>query len=89
MRIATIPSGAGTALAIERDGQLHAVRGAPTSLLDLICAGPAATSRLAGAAGEPADATPLAPLRPGKVVAIGLNYLDHIREAGMAEPERR
>ena len=31
---------------------------------------------------------PLAPLRPGKVVAIGLNYLDHIREAGGQPPER-
>ena len=29
-----------------------------------------------------------APLRPGKIVAIGLNYMDHIREAGMEQPER-
>jgi 2-keto-4-pentenoate hydratase/2-oxohepta-3-ene-1,7-dioic acid hydratase in catechol pathway len=35
--------------------------------------------------GEPAFA---APLRPGKIVAIGLNYLDHIREADMTPPER-
>jgi 5-carboxymethyl-2-hydroxymuconate isomerase len=28
------------------------------------------------------------PIRPGKIVAIGLNYLDHIRETGMAVPER-
>jgi 2-keto-4-pentenoate hydratase/2-oxohepta-3-ene-1,7-dioic acid hydratase in catechol pathway len=28
------------------------------------------------------------PSRPGKIVAIGLNYLDHIREAGMPIPER-
>jgi 2-keto-4-pentenoate hydratase/2-oxohepta-3-ene-1,7-dioic acid hydratase in catechol pathway len=26
--------------------------------------------------------------RPGKIVAIGLNYRDHIREAGMPVPER-
>jgi 2-keto-4-pentenoate hydratase/2-oxohepta-3-ene-1,7-dioic acid hydratase in catechol pathway len=26
--------------------------------------------------------------RPGKIVAIGLNYLDHIREAGLPAPER-
>ena len=25
--------------------------------------------------------------RPGKIVAIGLNYLDHIRETGMARPD--
>jgi 2-keto-4-pentenoate hydratase/2-oxohepta-3-ene-1,7-dioic acid hydratase in catechol pathway len=29
-----------------------------------------------------------APIRPGKIVAIGLNYLDHIREANMSAPER-
>ena len=29
---------------------------------------------------------PAAPLRPGKIVAIGLNYRDHIRETGMEEP---
>jgi 2-keto-4-pentenoate hydratase/2-oxohepta-3-ene-1,7-dioic acid hydratase in catechol pathway len=39
-------------------------------------------------AGADASGPPLAPLRPGKVVAIGLNYLDHIREAGLERPER-
>jgi 5-carboxymethyl-2-hydroxymuconate isomerase len=29
-----------------------------------------------------------APLRPGKIVAIGLNYLDHIRESKLPQPER-
>jgi 2-keto-4-pentenoate hydratase/2-oxohepta-3-ene-1,7-dioic acid hydratase in catechol pathway len=29
-----------------------------------------------------------APLIPPKIVAIGLNYLDHVRETGMAAPER-
>lgn len=29
-----------------------------------------------------------APPRPGKIVAIGLNYMDHVRETGMAAPER-
>lgn len=37
-------------------------------------------------AGEPVSGRLLAPLRPGKVVAIGLNYLDHIRETGMERP---
>jgi 5-carboxymethyl-2-hydroxymuconate isomerase len=32
---------------------------------------------------------PLAPpVRPGKVVAIGLNYMDHVRETGLDQPER-
>jgi 5-carboxymethyl-2-hydroxymuconate isomerase len=30
----------------------------------------------------------IAPLRPSKVVAIGLNYLDHVRESGLPLPER-
>jgi 2-keto-4-pentenoate hydratase/2-oxohepta-3-ene-1,7-dioic acid hydratase in catechol pathway len=29
-----------------------------------------------------------APIRPGKIVGVGLNYRDHIREAGMVPPER-
>ena len=33
----------------------------------------------AHAAGEP-------PIRPGKVVAIGLNYADHVRETGLTTP---
>jgi len=28
----------------------------------------------------------LPPLRPGKIVAIGLNYMDHVRETGMEAP---
>lgn len=36
---------------------------------------------------EVLDAPLVAPLRPGKIVAIGLNYRDHIREAGMTSPE--
>jgi 2-keto-4-pentenoate hydratase/2-oxohepta-3-ene-1,7-dioic acid hydratase in catechol pathway len=37
-------------------------------------------------AGAPDGAGP--PLRPGKIVAIGLNYRDHAREAGVDLPER-
>ncbi len=46
-----------------------------------------------GGSGEPAGA-PLAgaslaaPLIPGKIVAIGLNYLDHVRESDGEPPER-
>ena len=27
-------------------------------------------------------------VRPGKMIAIGLNYMDHIRETGAKKPER-
>lgn len=29
-----------------------------------------------------------APLRPGKIIAIGLNYRDHVRESGLEIPQR-
>jgi 2-keto-4-pentenoate hydratase/2-oxohepta-3-ene-1,7-dioic acid hydratase in catechol pathway len=37
-------------------------------------------------AGPVSGAVRLAPVAPGKVVAIGLNYLDHIRESGLERP---
>jgi 5-carboxymethyl-2-hydroxymuconate isomerase len=39
-------------------------------------------------AGEAVEGVLAAPLRPGKIVAIGLNYLDHIRESNLERPER-
>lgn len=36
----------------------------------------------------PADLRPDIAPRPGKIVAIGLNYMDHVREADMQPPER-
>jgi 5-carboxymethyl-2-hydroxymuconate isomerase len=38
--------------------------------------------------GEPLAGEPEAPLQPGKIVAIGLNYLDHIRESNLPRPEQ-
>jgi 2-keto-4-pentenoate hydratase/2-oxohepta-3-ene-1,7-dioic acid hydratase in catechol pathway len=35
-----------------------------------------------------AAGVPVAPLRPGKIIGIGLNYRDHIDEAGLSAPER-
>jgi 2-keto-4-pentenoate hydratase/2-oxohepta-3-ene-1,7-dioic acid hydratase in catechol pathway len=51
----------------------------------LIAAGPHALAEIARA--DIAGPQLLAPLVPGKVVAIGLNYRDHIRETGMDAPE--
>jgi 2-keto-4-pentenoate hydratase/2-oxohepta-3-ene-1,7-dioic acid hydratase in catechol pathway len=46
---------------------------------------------LAGVVGQlvdPAGVTPLAPLpRPGKIICVGLNYLDHCREQGIQPPD--
>jgi 2-keto-4-pentenoate hydratase/2-oxohepta-3-ene-1,7-dioic acid hydratase in catechol pathway len=38
--------------------------------------------------GERLEGERLAPVTPGKIVAIGLNYLDHIRESGLEPPAR-
>lgn len=54
---------------------------------DLARAGLDPRALVAGAA--PARGAVLAaPLRPGKIVAVGLNYLDHVRESGMERPAR-
>jgi 5-carboxymethyl-2-hydroxymuconate isomerase len=69
----------------QRDGVLLALGAAPGATLRELIAGGVVV-------GAPYDATPLsgarlcAPLRPGKIVAIGLNYMDHVREAGMDAP---
>lgn len=54
---------------------------------DLVGRDPAALRALV-ADGAPIDGTPslAAPLLPGKIVAIGLNYMDHVRESGMEAP---
>ncbi len=69
---------------------------APRTTLDALLADPAALAstrqnlerRLAAGEGEPATDGELLPpvLRPGKIVAIGLNYLDHCREFGTEPP---
>ncbi|WP_214408740.1 fumarylacetoacetate hydrolase family protein [Sphaerisporangium fuscum] len=90
MRLGTVRVGEARQVAVEREGVWHALdvpAGAP--LEALLAAGAEETRRAAAAASRPLPhAAPVAPLRPGKIVAIGLNYLDHIREAGMEKPER-
>ncbi|MEU8109554.1 fumarylacetoacetate hydrolase family protein [Nonomuraea muscovyensis] len=91
MRLGTVRVGDGARLAaVERDGRWHALDvPAGTALEAVLAAGPQETLRAArGAVGPLPAAVPVAPLRPGKIVAIGLNYLDHIREAGMDKPAR-
>ena len=39
-------------------------------------------------AAEPIEGELAAPLRPGRIVAIGLNYLDHIRESNLERPSK-
>jgi 2-keto-4-pentenoate hydratase/2-oxohepta-3-ene-1,7-dioic acid hydratase in catechol pathway len=83
MRLGTARiQGASVPVAVLHDG-LHPLTGAD-DLLGVIRAG--APPR--PAADPIADGRLVAPLRPGKIVAIGLNYADHIREAGAERPAR-
>ena len=57
-------------------------------LAALISAGPGVLEEAVRDAAEPLseEYALLAPIKPGKIVGIGLNYLDHIREAGLEPP---
>ena len=81
MRVSVVSTPQSPASVVTRpSGEAVALDEARTLLAPL---GAAARAPAAGAAGAPR-----APLRPGKIVAIGLNYLDHVRETGMETPER-
>ncbi|MGC0419404.1 fumarylacetoacetate hydrolase family protein [Embleya sp. AB8] len=88
MRLATVEYEGRPVAVVERDGGLYRLDGPGDGTLGaLVAAGPEAVREAADAAAEEIVATRyLAPLRPGKIVAIGLNYLDHIREAGVEPP---
>lgn len=83
LRIASIVTPLGTRL-VAQDGEVIRALAAPGITLNHVLA--------SGAGLIPGDiingdSTVLsAPILPGKIVAIGLNYLDHIREAGMQAP---
>jgi 2-keto-4-pentenoate hydratase/2-oxohepta-3-ene-1,7-dioic acid hydratase in catechol pathway len=81
VRLARIRVNGGTPVAaVERDGALYPLADDLSALLGGQTAAPSA---------DPvSDATRLAPVAPGKIVAIGLNYLDHIRESGLEPPEQ-
>jgi 5-carboxymethyl-2-hydroxymuconate isomerase len=86
MRIGGATVDGAEAVVVERDGERLALAGGIT-MEGLLALTPAEIADLAAARGEPCTgARPLPPLRPGKIVAIGLNYLDHIRETGMQRP---
>jgi acylpyruvate hydrolase len=84
---------------VERDGVVDLERAAPElprDLLGLIRAGDAAFAAAAGAAAKAGAASrrPLAGLRfrppienAGKILCLGLNYVDHAAEGGHAKPD--
>jgi 2-keto-4-pentenoate hydratase/2-oxohepta-3-ene-1,7-dioic acid hydratase in catechol pathway len=84
MRIATVQMHDGPKLAVDVDGDYRRLD-FDLDLLFLVRAGvdPRDIPVADAVTGELA-----APLRPGKIVAIGLNYLDHIRESKLPQPEQ-
>jgi 2-keto-4-pentenoate hydratase/2-oxohepta-3-ene-1,7-dioic acid hydratase in catechol pathway len=70
--------------------------GLPHEMIGLIAAWPKAEAQVREIAAAGAGALPLeqvhllAPIRrPGKIMAIGLNYADHIAESGLGTPEHQ
>jgi 5-carboxymethyl-2-hydroxymuconate isomerase len=79
MRIARVRTESdGVVWAEQRNGSLFALDG--RGIRDLIGAEEIEPG------GTPVDGELLAPAEPGKIVAIGLNYMDHIRESGLEAP---
>jgi 2-keto-4-pentenoate hydratase/2-oxohepta-3-ene-1,7-dioic acid hydratase in catechol pathway len=84
MRIGTVQTHDGATLVVGVDGDYRRLD-FDLDLLSLVQAGVDPRDLAVGdtVAGELA-----APLQPGKIVAIGLNYLDHIRESQLPQPEQ-
>ncbi|HEY1427812.1 MAG TPA: fumarylacetoacetate hydrolase family protein [Caulobacteraceae bacterium] len=84
--------------AIAPDGRIAPISraGLPTGMIELIARWDELKAKAQDAAGrmetliEADQVTWLAPApRPGKIMAIGLNYADHVAESGQAMPERQ
>lgn len=82
MRIANIEDGSSRRVAAAANGGFVALD-ATGDLADLLASG---TDVLRLSEAGSATGRLRAPLRPRKVVAIGLNYRDHVRETGMETP---
>jgi ureidoglycolate lyase len=100
MKLATFDSGTGPQLGAVVGDRIvpfgQAAPGLPTDMIGLIAAWPnrAAEARAIAEAGSGAMALDgvrlLAPIRrPGKIMAIGLNYADHIEESHMEAPKEQ
>jgi 5-carboxymethyl-2-hydroxymuconate isomerase len=91
MHLVTYTAGGSVHVGVITGASITQVPGV-TSMLDLIQAGPSALDDLVPGIGRTIPLSPsrlLAPLpNPGKVVAIGLNYMDHARERGVEPPRQ-
>ena len=88
MRLETICTTSGDRLTVNREGVNFALQVPANVSRALAEVGVDGVLEAAAAATDVVTGDIVAPLCPSKVVAIGLNYLDHIRETGMDRPER-
>ena len=84
MRIATVQMHDGPKLVVDVGGDYRSLE-FELDFLSLVRAG--VDPRDLGV-GDAVAGELVAPLQPGKIVAIGLNYLDHIRESKLSQPEQ-
>jgi 2-keto-4-pentenoate hydratase/2-oxohepta-3-ene-1,7-dioic acid hydratase in catechol pathway len=99
MKLATFATGPAPqigAVVEDRIVPLNSDHRLPTDMIGLIAAWPEVAAEVAAIAASSAGALPLeqvrllAPIRrPGKIMAIGLNYADHIEESGMEAPKEQ
>jgi ureidoglycolate lyase len=100
VKLATFEAGAAPQLgAVTGDSIVPlntAAPGLPDNMLGLIAAWPKVEAEVRAIAADGAGALPLnqvrllAPIRrPGKIMAIGLNYADHIAESNLGTPEHQ
>ena len=101
MKLATFSQGSASELGVVLDGEriVSLTRAAPSlarNMIDLIARWPQIEGEVRRIAAEAKDSLALtdvrlhAPVRrPGKIMAIGLNYADHIAESNMGTPEHQ
>jgi 2-keto-4-pentenoate hydratase/2-oxohepta-3-ene-1,7-dioic acid hydratase in catechol pathway len=94
MRLVTFTTGAAPALGVVKDDSILPLpAGLAVDMIDLIARWDALKPTVAKLTGEPlklADVRLLAPVpRPGKIMAIGLNYADHVAETGREPPKQQ
>ena len=97
MKLATFTHRASTRLGVVENDQVIdlavAAPALPREMIAFLAAGTPAMDAARTAAAKPGGRLPLADVRleapvprPGKFLAIGLNYADHVRESGMDRP---
>lgn len=88
MRLAHCLTDGQTTTAIGLDDGWHALAGGERGIAELLRCG-TLQAAIDQASDEPlSEPRLLAPIAPRKIIGIGLNYADHVREAGMEQPQQ-